>query len=415
MLLFYGIALKFYYAAIFIASFFNHKAKQWIEGRRNIFQRIKTEISKSESGNKIIWFHCSSFGEYEQGKPVLEMLKQKFPHHKVLLTFFSPSGYVQGIKKPIADFVFYLPVDSHANAKEFISLVKPSAAFFVKYDFWFYYMQELSRNKIPFYYVSAIFRNNHYFFKWYGRFFLRQLKNASHFFVQDAASKKLLNENGIQEVSVTGDTRYDKVAQNFKNAQPLPLIEKFVQDKRTVVAGSIWAEDEKLLLQYINQYDDDIKFLVVPHEISKLHIARFISQCAKKCKKYSEISAADDLTENVLVVDAIGILSNLYRYATIAYIGGGFGKGIHNILEAAVFGAPVVFGSNYKKFNEAEELINLKGAFPVTDYPGMKKILDRLLNSPGELGSIKTINTSFTSQKTGATMMIEEYIVGHLK
>lgn len=413
MLLLYGIAIKLYFLCIFFASFFSKKAKQWIEGRKNIFKKIKLQIGSA--CDKIIWLHCSSLGEYEQGKPVIEVIRRVYPGHKILLTFFSPSGYIQAIKNPTTDYIFYLPADSKFNAAKFISIIKPAAAFFVKYDFWFYYMDALYKNKIPFYYISAVFRKNQYFFKWYGSFFLKQLAKASHLFVQDDQSRKILLKNNISQVTITGDTRFDKVKQNFLNAKPNLQIEKFIDGKRAIVCGSTWPQDELLLAEYINHCDESIRFIIAPHELNRNQINRFMALCNGKSFLYSESNAETIYNKPVLIVDAIGMLSGLYRYATIAYIGGGFGAGIHNILEPAVFGAPVIFGANYEKFNEAADLVKRGGAFSISNFIEFKTLADKLLNAPGLRGKIQDINKSYVEEKLGASEKTERELMTLVK
>ncbi len=403
-MLIYSIAMRLYHAGIFVASYFNPKAKAWIEGRKNIFQSISEKL-KNDSAKKI-WFHCSSFGEFEQGRPVLQELKRQFPQYKIILTFFSPSGFTQGLKEPAADYVFYLPMDNSANAKKLISLFNPSLAVFVKYDFWFCYMNELHEQKIPFVYISSKFRASQYFFKWYGQPFLNKLKQATHFFVQDSDSKKLLYENGIEKVTVSGDTRFDRVSQLPQIPFADAIIEKFSANSKIIVAGSTWQQDDELLVEYLNSCNEKIKLILVPHELNEMKINSIITGSKKKAVRYSKTNADEISSAQVLIIDTIGMLSKIYRYGNIAYIGGGFGKGIHNTLEAAVYGLPVLFGPNYSKFKEANDLIKIQTAFSISNFKELKIKLDELLSNDGLRKSISEKNKKFVEENSGATEKI---------
>ncbi|MBK7856208.1 MAG: 3-deoxy-D-manno-octulosonic acid transferase [Bacteroidetes bacterium] len=403
MLYLYFFALKIYSTGIWIASFFKVKAKEWIDGRKNFYNQIASEL---KSGEKRIWFHCSSFGEFEQGRPVLQALKKKFPEHKIVLTFFSPSGIKQGKKEPAADYVFYMPLDGASSSQKFIEITNPPSRIFVKYDYWFGYMRQLHHHKIPFYYVSCIFRREQYFFKWYGVWFLKQLKNATCFFVQDEASQNLLNQNGISQTIITGDTRFDRVFEFSKNTLPLDWVVNFKARKKLIVAGSTWAEDETVLSDFINSSSDNIKIIIVPHEISTEKIALLESKLKAKSVLYSSLNNSSVQDNKVLIVDAVGFLSKIYQYADVVYIGGGFGKGIHNILEAVVFGKPVLFGPNFKKFNEAIELKRMGGAFEITNSEELTAQLNLLLNNDQLCEEINTINQDFVKVNIGATEKI---------
>jgi 3-deoxy-D-manno-octulosonic-acid transferase len=407
MLYLYFFGLRIYSIGIGIASFFNSKAKEWIDGRKKIFTQIASEL---QPGEKRIWFHCSSFGEFEQGRPVLQALKKKFPEHKIVLTFFSPSGIKQGKKEPAADYVFYMPLDGASASKKFVELINPHAAFFVKYDYWFGYMQQLHQHNIQFYYVSAIFRKEHYFFKWYGSWFLKQLKKATCFFVQDETSKILLNQNNISQSIVTGDTRFDRVYEFSKKTPQLDWVVNFKDGKKLIIAGSTWAEDETLLADFINAADDNIKMIIVPHEINAEKITALQSKLKVKALLYSTLNNSSKHDYKLLIVDAVGILSKIYQYANVVYIGGGFGKGIHNILEAVVFGKPVLFGPNYRKFNEAVELTKLGGAFEIGNNTDLTQQLNLLLNNEELCVTINRINIDFVKNKTGATEKLQRGI-----
>ena len=341
---------------------------------------------------------------------MLQALKKKFPEHKIVLTFFSPSGIKQGKKEPAADYVFYMPLDGASASKKFVELINPHAAFFVKYDYWFGYMQQLHQHNIQFYYVSAIFRKEHYFFKWYGSWFLKQLKKATCFFVQDETSKILLNQNNISQSIVTGDTRFDRVYEISKKTPQLDWVVNFKDGKKLIIAGSTWAEDETLLADFINAADDNIKMIIVPHEINAEKITALQSKLKVKALLYSTLNNSSKHDYKLLIVDAVGILSKIYQYANVVYIGGGFGKGIHNILEAVVFGKPVLFGPNYRKFNEAVELTKLGGAFEIGNNTDLTQQLNLLLNNEELCVTINRINIDFVKNKTGATEKLQRGI-----
>jgi 3-deoxy-D-manno-octulosonic-acid transferase len=415
MLLLYSIGIRLYHFAVYLASWFNPKAKQFCKGRKHIFKHASAALAENDS--PVIWFHCSSFGEFEQGKPVLYQLKKNFPQHRIVLTFFSPSGYVQGIKDTIADAVFYLPADSVFNARNWINILNPTLAVFVKYDFWFHYMNELSRRQIPFVYVSAIFRRDQYFFKPWAKSFLRILQKATAFYVQDATSAALLNQHHISQVFITGDTRFDRVIELPEMSFDDEHIKAFAANSKLLVAGSTWAPDHRLLAKYVNQHNSS-KLLLVPHEISSAAIDSFVSVCQLPVIRYSEVkhkSTKELSAAHVLIVDQVGMLSRLYRFATVCYIGGGFGAGIHNILEAAVYGKPVVFGPNFQKFKEARELISSGGAFSISNYQEMEDRLNYLMNQ--QESALKSGQTGQTYVKThaGATMAVVSQLSAFLK
>ncbi|MDA3779752.1 MAG: 3-deoxy-D-manno-octulosonic acid transferase, partial [Bacteroidales bacterium] len=359
----YNFSIRVYFFLIKIASLFNNKAKLFVDGRKNLFNNL----NKIDSKNKLAWFHCASLGEFEQGRPLIEKLKKEHPEYKILLTFFSPSGFEIRKNYRMADYIFYLPVDTPKNAKKFVDLVKPDIVFFIKYEFWFNFLKEIKKNNIPLYVVSAIFRNKQSFFKWYGKRYRKELAAISHFFVQDDESKRLLAKININNVTVTGDTRFDRVYEISKQSKELPIINNFKNDTQVFIAGSTWKPDEEIITSYINKNHNKIKFIIAPHEIDETNIRRIENSIADNIPvvRYSNANEKDLSSVRVLIVDNIGLLSSIYKYANIAYIGGGFGKGIHNILEAACYSIPVIFGSNYYKFNEAVELVKKRGAFSI--------------------------------------------------
>jgi len=390
MKILYTISIQLFVIAIRIAALFNAKAKLWIKGRKAIFQKL-AEATKEDQD--IVWFHCASLGEFEQGKPIIECYKIKHPTHKILLTFFSPSGYEIRKNYNGVDWVFYLPADTKKNVKQFISIVNPIKVIFIKYEFWFNYMDELSKKNIPFYSASSIFRKEQSFFKY--DWFAKQLNNVSHFFVQDQNSKELLKNIGFSNCTLAGDTRFDSVINNTQKAIRIPLIEKFSKNKTTIICGSTWSKDEVILAKYIKE-NPNYNYIIAPHEMQ--HISELKNQTnALLLSKANNINISDS---NVLIIDSIGILSNVYKYGNIAYIGGGFGSGIHNILEAVGFGLPVVFGPNYQKFKEANELIELKGAKSISNYSE----LETTILSFSDFDS--TISKNYIESNAGATVII---------
>ncbi|MBT3612524.1 MAG: 3-deoxy-D-manno-octulosonic acid transferase [Flavobacteriales bacterium] len=386
----YTISIKSYVIAIRIAALFNFKAKLWVEGRKTIFQKL-AEATKED--HDIVWFHCASLGEFEQGKPIIEGYKIKHPTHKILLTFFSPTGYEIRKNYDGVDWVFYLPADTKKNAKQFISIINPIKVFFIKYEFWFNYMAELNKNNIPFYSVSSIFREEQSFFQY--DWFAKQLNNVNHFFVQDENSKELLKNIGFFNCTVAGDTRFDSVISNIQNKISIPLIEEFSENKTTIICGSTWPKDEALLAKYIKE-NPNYNYIIAPHEMQ--HISELKNQT--NALLFSKANNINIRNNNVLIIDSIGILSNIYKYGNLAYIGGGFGSGIHNILEAVTFGLPVVFGPNYQKFKEANELIELEGAKSISNYSELKTTILAFNDFDSSIGK------NYIKNNAGATEVI---------
>ena len=388
----YNISTYLFLIAIHFAALFNAKAMLWVKGRKSIFKKLEQTLSNTEN---IVWFHCASLGEFEQGKPIIKAYKQKHPTHKILLTFFSPSGYEIRKNTPLADFIFYLPSDTKANAKRFIQLVNPIKVIFIKYEFWFNYMAECKKQNIPFYSVSSIFRKEQAFFKY--KWFTKQLSNVTHFFVQNKISADLLKSIGFSNTTISGDSRFDSVLETTKNPKQFPLIEDFCKCKPTIICGSTWPKDEILLTQYIKE-NPQYNYIIAPHELQN------ISDLKKQTNAllFSKSTEQNIFTSNVLIIDSIGILSHIYSYGSIAYIGGGFDSGIHNILEAVTFGLPVVFGPNYKKFNEANELIAIGGVVSIANYQELNLAIKHynIFDS--------TISTNYIKNHSGATKIILE-------
>jgi len=437
MTLLYTIGLRLYFIAIYIAALFNRKASQWIRGRKN---------QKFVHINASIWFHFASLGEFEQGRPILEAVKALYPEKKMVISFFSPSGYEIRKNTPLADFVYYLPLDTKKNATQFIDAIQPEMAVFTKYEYWYHFFKEAHTRNIPLYIASGIFRPKQIFFKWYGGLHRKILGFVSHFFLQDEASKQLLQSIGITNATVSGDTRFDRVWANAQHPKEIPGIAEFINGQKVFIAGSTWPQDEALLAALPALYPG-WKFIFAPHEIGEARINNLINLLpAASSIKYSELIQNSKLRSTLehreettpgekfkiqnskpgthhspltthhspptsLVIDNIGMLSSLYAYGNIAYIGGGFGVGIHNTLEAAAFGLPVIFGPNYQKFNEAKELIALKAGFSISDVSQLKGIVDTLINDEAFYNITGKKAGDYVREHTGATQMILDHII----
>ncbi len=405
MRLLYTIGIFFYRCGIAVASLFNSKAKLWMRGRKGLFEQLGNTFDGTQ---RPVWVHCASLGEYEQAKPVIEQIKCVSPHTQVLLTFFSPSGYEVSKSDPLPDYIFYLPIDLPRKVKQFMNAVRPQIAIFVKYEFWFNYMFELNRQGIPFYYISAIFRPSQYFFKKTGRWFGLQLQKASFFFVQNAESKALLESIGITQVEICGDTRFDRVYDIAKQSDTIPFMESFQQGAPIIVAGSTWAPDEQVLAQVLEALPQ-YKMVVAPHEISRSAdllkaFASFPCTCLSKGDE-QELS-----NSRVLIIDTIGLLKKLYRYGRICYVGGGFKTGLHNTLEAAVYGTPVFFGPEYQKFNEAVALVNRHGAFSISNADELLQKIHYFDEKPDAYQETCRICQAFVQENIGSCVSILQTI-----
>ncbi len=399
----YSTGIQLYYLLVWTASVFNKKARCWIKGRKQVFQKMESEIFDNQN---IIWIHAASLGEFEQGRPIIEKIKENYPSYKILLTFYSPSGYEIRKNYEKADFIYYLPLDTRRNARKFVSLIKPRMVFFIKYEFWYHFLSELKENSIPVYLVSAIFRKKQAFFKPGRKWYRKLLRFFTHFFVQNQESKELLHSIGYENVTVSGDTRFDRVSGIVNTAHDIPLVDKFCTGS-TIIAGSTWQKDEELLAAFINKREKPgVKMIIAPHEIHKSHIEQIYGRVKKPCIKFSEATEQNVAQFDVLIIDNIGMLSSLYRYGCIAYIGGGFGKGIHNILEPATFGLPVVFGPAHEKFREALMLKEKGAAFPVSSFKELNNIFDKLLGDEIFLQEKALVAKKFVSENTGATEKI---------
>jgi len=392
--------------ALKIASLRNEKAKKWLKGRKGLLKKIKKEQNSEE---KLIWVHCASLGEFEQGRPLIEEIKRRYPEKKILLTFFSPSGYEIQKNYPNADYIYYLPADLRRNARRFIKYCNPEAVFFIKYEYWYNYLSILKKKNIPVYFVSAIFRKDQLFFKKRGGWYRKMLKKATHFFLQNEESAELLKSLNIDNFSVVGDTRFDRVAHIFENVKPIPLVEKFLDGYKAIIAGSSWKAEEALLMQYY-RINSSQKLIIVPHEVTKENIERIKNQFNNQVILYSEFAETYSPDKKVLIIDAYGLLTSLYQYGFIAIVGGGFGAGIHNVLEAATFGMPVIFGPNYLKFREAVEMVDLHCAFPVQNIEDFNTIMNCLLKDPSLVRSLSDKTSLYVKNNVGATTKILDFV-----
>ncbi|MBQ19674.1 MAG: glycosyltransferase N-terminal domain-containing protein [Vicingaceae bacterium] len=406
MKLIYQIALFSYTILIRIASLFNHKAKLWLKGRKNSFPYLETQIKKED---QIIWFHCASLGEFEQGKPLMEKIKNLHPEYKLLVTFFSPSGYEYRKDNPLINYVCYLPIDSKKNARKFIELVNPKQAYFVKYEFWYYYLANLHQQNIPTYLISGVFRANQPFFKWYGGFNRKMLSFFTRFFIQNKVSVDLLNSIGFNNVTQSGDTRIDRVYENSQSPTPLPIIEKFTNKKPTIIIGSSWEKEEEIISTYIQTTDKEFNYIIAPHDVSKAHIDNLITTLDSNHLLYSEANQRNATQHNVLIIDNIGILANCYQYTDIALIGGGFSGSLHNILEPASFGNAIIFGEKHWKFHEAQELIDNYAAFSIGSLDDFIAIVNHLMLKEN-LQDTKNAATKYIKTSVGATDKIWEIV-----
>ena len=391
-----------------LIAFFNAKMKLGVTGRRDTFHTLKRTLTPN---NQTIWFHCASLGEYEQGLPVFEEIRKDYPNHKIVLSFFSPSGYEIRKNSPIADAVVYLPLDTKINAQTFIDLVDPELVIFVKYEIWPNYLKILESRGIRTLLISALFRKDQVYFKWYGGIMRKALSTFEHIFVQDKPSKELLETIGLKHVSVSGDTRFDRVSNQLKLDNSLPVVEAFKNHKTCIVAGSTWPEDEAILANYINTTSNETKFIIAPHNIKSKQIKQLHSALKKKTILYSERESQNISDFEVLIIDSIGLLSKIYSYADIAYVGGAIGNtGLHNTLEPAVFGVPIIIGNNYSKFPEAARMIENGGMFAINDFQELKTILDKLIENEIFITSSGSKNLEFIKENQGAVIQIIHYI-----
>ena len=405
-----------YNQIVFIAGFllkivalFSPKMALFVKGRKDVFKTLEAKI---QANDKSIWFHAASLGEYEQGLPVIEKIKEKYPSHKIIVTFFSPSGYEVRKNNTVANCTVYLPLDTQKNAKQFIELTNPELVFFIKYEYWPNYLNELKKRNIKTYLISGILRENQAFFKWYGGFYRKSLDAFDFFFVQNESSKQLLQSLGHQNVLVSGDTRFDRVSTILEKDNTLDFIAEFKDNKITVVVGSSWPKDEEIIAQYINQYsNENVKFIIAPHNIKAEQIAKLKALITKPTALFSEKENQSLSDQHVFIIDTIGILTKIYSYADIAYVGGGFGNpGIHNILEPATFGIPIVIGPNYSHFAEATALVKLEGCVSIANNKDLLETFDDLIYKPDIRFQKGAICRQFVQQNKGATAIILNHL-----
>lgn len=403
----YNVIAQISWFSLSILAFFNSKIKLFVEGRKNSFEILLQTISK---GDKTIWVHVASLGEFEQGLPLIEKLKAEYPTHKIVITFFSPSGYEVKKNTVVADAVCYLPMDTQSNAKRFLDILHPDLAIFVKYEVWPNYLRALENKKIPVLLVSAIFKKEQIYFKSYGSFMRKALARFSHYFVQDEHSKALLESININNVSISGDTRLDRVSEILDRDNSLDFMDVFKKDRPCFVAGSTWPEDEAVLIDYINNAQKNLKYVLAPHTINSAKILGLAGAFTKKTILYSKFDSNHLADYEVLIIDHIGLLTKIYSYADIAYVGGGFATGLHNTLEPAVFGIPVIIGPNYKGFKEAEELVAQKGVLTIEDGWSFGELMKKLLDDIGFRKKTGEINARYISKNKGASIQIMDYI-----
>ena len=398
----YNIGIQAYHLAIQLAAPFNEKAALLRKGRKEVWKKA-AGIQRGEG--RLVWFHAASLGEFEQGRPVIEALKAAEPATQILLTFFSPSGYEIRKNYTGADYILYLPGDTRRNAVRLIEKFRPDAAVFIKYEFWGNYLNALAKRNIPTYIISAIFRPSQIFFRPYGSYFRRILQNFEHLYVQDENSKKLLKDIGITKVSVTGDTRFDRVLEIRSQAKELPLIEQFSKGNFTLIAGSSWPKDEEIFIDYFNRHPE-MKLIIAPHEIHEEHIQFILSRLNRTAIRYTQADEKNIQKADCIIIDCFGLLSSIYRYGQVAYVGGGFGAGIHNVPEAAVYGIPVIFGPNHKKFKEAKELIIAGGGFSISRSEDFELVMDRLLENKEFLSKAGITAGQYIQNNSGASKKI---------
>ena len=411
MLLLYNLLLLFASQIVKLLALFNPKIKLFVDGRKIVFETLESKISASD---KTIWFHAASLGEFEQGLPVMEKIKKEFPNHKIVVTFFSPSGYEVRKNNSIADACVYLPLDTKSNAQKFLKLVHPDLVFFIKYEYWPNYLNELKKLNINTYLISGIFRENQAFFKWYGGFYRNALKTFDYFFVQNENSKKLLQSHGFNNVKISGDTRFDRVVSILERDNSLDFMDHFKNNTITIVIGSSWPKDESLLVNFINQTNEKIKFIIAPHNIKGNQIQELQNSITKKTVLFSEKENTDLSNYDVLIVDTIGILTKIYSYADIAYVGGGFGNpGVHNILEPATFGIPIVVGPNYNHFAEATALVHQEGCISINTQTELNETLNNLISNEDIRHEKGHICETFVQMNKGATSRILNHILNN--
>jgi 3-deoxy-D-manno-octulosonic-acid transferase len=404
----YNLGVRGYGISIRTASLFNEKAKEWVSGRADWREHLKSRVH--EFADKRIWFHCASVGEFEQARPVIERLKEHDPSLSIVVTFFSPSGYAMHHDYELADGVFYLPMDTAANARDFVQLLNPTIAVFVKYEFWYHFLKELHESGVPTYLISALFREDQHFFKSYGGWFREPFKWYSTIFVQNRRSYDLLKNVGLSNVTISGDTRLDRVYALSREVASFPLLEEFSHNRKVVIVGSSWDKEDAFIIQFINEIESkDWRFIIAPHEINEKKIKSLIKQTGGQ--RYSALSKEEAGKADVIVADGYGYLSKIYRYAEIALIGGGFHTGIHSILEPAAFGCALLFGPHNKSFAEASALIKAGGAFEIDSYDAFKNRMNDWMNDTGKLDVARQINLRYVRENAGARELVSKVLL----
>ncbi|MEW2920249.1 glycosyltransferase N-terminal domain-containing protein [Muricauda sp. ANG21] len=403
----YTILIKLSWYGLHVIALFNPKINLFVSGRKKTFSELKTKLP---SGSKSIWMHVASLGEFEQGLPILERLKSAYPEHKIVLTFFSPSGYEVKKNTSAADVVVYLPMDTLSNVAHFLETINPKLAIFIKYEIWPNYLNRLKQRNIPTLLVSGRFSKKQIYFKPFGGFMRNSLQAFSHFFVQDEGSKTLLESIGLKNSTVSGDTRFDRVSEILKQDNHLDFMSKFKEDRFCLVAGSTWPEDEEILINFINDAPDSIKFVLAPHQIKQTHIENITKALTKKTVCYTQLKGEDVSLFSVLIIDTIGLLTKIYSYADVAYVGGGFATGLHNTLEPAVFGVPVIIGPHFEGFKEAEDLVAQKGILPIHNQESFTSIMNGFLANPTSIAKTGKINSDYIANNLGATSLVMDHI-----
>ena len=399
----YNLGMLIYHFGVWVASFWNEKASKFCKGRQGVLEFLAERIDKD---SRYVWVHAASLGEFEQGRPIIEKLRQMKPEYKIVLTFFSPSGYEVRKNYEGADVVCYLPIDTSWSANRFLDTVNPSYAIFIKYEFWMNYISGLKRRNIPTYIVSAIFRPTQIFFKWYGAWYRKVLHCFTHLFVQNQVSLDLLSSIGVKNVSLSGDTRFDRVADIAANSKELPIVSAFAQGSKVIVAGSSWPKDEDILCDYFNNHPE-VKMILAPHEIHQAHLDSIVSKLKRPYVFYKDTDEAAAAKADCLIINCFGLLSSIYKYGKVAYIGGGFGVGIHNTLEAAVYGMPVLFGPNHERFQEAVDMVKRGGAFSIQNADEFNALMDSLLEENSTLLQSASAQTAgYVNENRGATERI---------
>ena len=405
--LLYNILINIAWLGLKVVALFNAKIKLFVQGRKQTFSILEERL---RSADKTIWMHVASLGEFEQGLPILERLRTEYPEHRLVLSFFSPSGYEVKKNTSVADVVIYLPMDSNYKAKRFLELVNPELAIFVKYEVWPNYLHHLQKRNIPTLLISAIFSERQIYFKPFGGFMRKSLRKFDHYFVQDENSKKLLESIEIKNSTISGDTRLDRVSEILKQNNQLDFMDRFKNNQLCLVAGSTWPEDEQILINYINNTNEKVKVVIAPHEIKPAHIAKITSALNKKTLCYSDLGNQNLKEIEVLIIDTIGLLTKIYSYANIAYVGGGFATGLHNTMEPAVFGIPIIIGPQFLGFKEVEDLIKEGGIMPISNQDSFNNLMGDLLNNPISIRNIGDIDANYINSNRGAADLIMKHI-----